>query len=245
MTDKLHFGLMQVDLLTLPEAVKAIAELAGRDGPSLVMTPNLHRYSLLASDDDVRAAYDMATLVLPDGWPIVSALRRRPGGAHASQVCGSDLLPLLLRTAASRGLSVALIGGMDPHASADAARRASPGLRVVYVDDGRYTTPPTSEQVERLVTMAEELTPDLVVLGLGAPKEEALALRVLPRLESGVVLCLGASTDFLSGHQRRAPGWVQRSRLEWAWRSFLQPSRLWHRYVKPLPAFVRAVRGKG
>lgn len=240
---RVRFGALDIDLLDLPSAVALIADLVGQPGPALVMTPNMHRYSLVVSSAVVRRAYAAATLVLPDGWPIVSVLRRRPGGAGAEQVCGSDLLPRLLGTAAGQGLTVALIGGSDPHAAAAAARRAHPALRIVHVDGGRYSSPPSPEQVERFLGLARQHAPDLLVLGLGAPKEEALAVDVLPHLARGVVLCLGGSIDFLSGHQRRAPVLVRCARLEWAWRSGMEPSRLWHRYVKPLPAFLRAAVG--
>lgn len=240
MGSRVPFGLIEVDLIGLSAAVEEVVALAAGPAPALVMTPNLHRYSLVEVVSDVRSAYAVADLVLPDGWPIASALRRSSEQATVAQVCGSDLLPALLGAAACRGLKVALVGGHDPRRAAEGATRSHPELQVVWTDDSRYAAPPTEDEVARFVDEARVRAPDIVVLGLGAPKEEMLALRALPRLDHGVVLCLGGSIDYISGHQRRAPAWLVEARLEWAWRTASDPGRLWERYLKPLPAFLRA-----
>lgn len=86
-------------------------------------------------------------------------------------------------------------------------------------------------QIE-IAKFVEEARADIVLLAIGAPQSEMVALTIASRGRArGVALCIGASVEFLSGQKRRAPAWMQRAGLEWLFRLVSEPGRLWRRYL--------------
>jgi exopolysaccharide biosynthesis WecB/TagA/CpsF family protein len=85
---------------------------------------------------------------------------------------------------------------------------------------------------DEIADFVEREAPDITFLAIGAPQSELVAHRLAKRGRArGVALCIGASIEFLSGVRRRAPHWMQRAGLEWAFRLLSEPRRLWRRYV--------------
>ncbi len=94
---------------------------------------------------------------------------------------------------------------------------------------------------ERILAAVAALKPDLVVLGLGAPKQELWIHAHADRLEAKVALCIGATIDFLAGEKRRAPRWMRRVGLEWFHRLSSEPGRLAKRYLRDAWVFPQLV----
>ena len=243
-TGAVRLGHAEVDAIGFDEAVSAIAQPASlRPSPLLVVTPNIAHISMLERDAALQDAYARAGLVLADGWPVAAAATRL-GGVAVPRVTGADLLPAVLDRAATTGLAVALVGGREGAAPLAAARAVAdrPGLRVVLAEGPRFPDRPAAVDAERLAAM---LPPgaDVVVLGLGAPKQELL---VAAGLRAGVLppaayLCFGAAIDFLAGVVTRAPERWQRWHLEWAHRVVHEPRRLAGRYLVAAPRFAAVV----
>jgi N-acetylglucosaminyldiphosphoundecaprenol N-acetyl-beta-D-mannosaminyltransferase len=224
----------RIHALTMDEAVDAVAQWIGWRGASCryVVTPNVHHTVMFQRDQRLRQAYASAGLVLADGMPIVLAARllgrRLPG-----RVAGSDLVPALLDRLGAAGLRVYLLGAEPDVAQTAAAniRRRWPGVQVV----GTCSPPPGFErdpaQNEAILAGIEAARPDVLVVGLGAPKQELWVHAQQARIRAPVALCVGATIDFLAGHRRRAPRWMQRAGLEWLYRLVLEPRRLVGRYA--------------
>lgn len=219
------------DRLTMSQAVSEI--LAGtKQSFRFVVTPNVHHLIRLHDDGrELRASYDRAWRVLCDSRILarLAALR----GIDLPVVTGSDMTAAIVPLAARDGLSVTIIGST----SDDCARLALlyPGLRISH-----YAPPMgfirSEAEVVRCVEFVIEQGSDLVFLAVGMPQQEILARRIGERPEAtGVGLCIGASIDFLTGKQRRAPVWVQKLSLEWLYRLTSDPRRLGRRYLIECP----------
>jgi N-acetylglucosaminyldiphosphoundecaprenol N-acetyl-beta-D-mannosaminyltransferase len=146
-------------------------------------------------------------------------------------------------TADGRGMSVFLLGA-GPGVAERAARRIVerwPNVAVV----GTYSPPLGFERDDRendkIVELVNQARPDVLVVGLGAPKQELWIARHRGQLQAKTALCIGATIDFLAGEKSRAPRWMQRCGLEWLHRLSSEPKRLFRRYAHDARVFPRLV----
>jgi N-acetylglucosaminyldiphosphoundecaprenol N-acetyl-beta-D-mannosaminyltransferase len=204
-----------------------------------VVTPNVNHVVLFQRHPEFARVYADADFVLVDGAPIVLASRLFGRGVP-ERVAGSDLVPRLFdRAPAERRIGVFLLGAR-PEVNEKAARRAEerwPGIRVV----GRESPPvgfETSEAANRqILAKIAEAKPDVLVVGLGAPKQELWVHRHRDSIQAKVALCVGATIDFIAGEKPRAPVWMRKSGLEWLHRIATEPRRLSGRYLRDGLAF--------
>ena len=240
--------LPEVDILgirihALSEA-QCIAHIIGelREGRGgWVATPNLDHLRRLCRDSSFRALCSQASLLVPDGIPLLwaSRLQRTP---LPGRVAGSDLISSLTRGAAEDGRSVFLLGG-DPgtaEAAAIVLQQRNPGLRIAGL-----TCPPIGferdeERMWQLTDQLVQAAPDIVYVALGSPRQERLMQQLRSVLPATWWLGIGISFSFLSGDVKRAPRWMQRAGLEWIHRMAQEPRRLAYRYlVQGLPFALR------
>jgi N-acetylglucosaminyldiphosphoundecaprenol N-acetyl-beta-D-mannosaminyltransferase len=190
-------------------------------------------------DSQVRAAVLGATLAVPDGQPLVWALRAL-GHARATRVYGPDLMARFCARAALTGTPMYLYGGRTPAALELLERRLRerfPGLRIV----GGYSPPFRALSVDEeqdAIAAIDSSGAQVVWVGTGQPKQEQWMLAMRPRLAAPLLVGVGAAFDFHAGLVSQAPGWMQRAGLEWAYRLSREPRRLWRRYARYNPLFV-------
>lgn len=223
---------MRIDPVTQAEAVGRIigALAAGRGG--VVVTPNLDHLRQFAADPRVRDLYAHADLVLADGMPLVWASRLM-GDPLPERVAGSDLIWSLSEACAAADRSVFLLGG-NPGAADDAARvltQRFPGLRVAgtLCPPMGFDADPAGMAAVRDALVAA--APDVVYVGVSFPRSGRVAEALRADVPGAWFLGLGVSLSFVSGEISRAPGWVQRTGLEWVYRILQEPRRLFVRYV--------------
>ncbi|HEX8910305.1 MAG TPA: WecB/TagA/CpsF family glycosyltransferase [Anaeromyxobacteraceae bacterium] len=238
-TPRLVLGAVPVDRVSLAEALDRIEALvvAGRGGA--VFTPNVDHVVLASREPALARAYAAVDLSLADGMPVVWAARLL-GAPVPERVSGSDLAFPLLERAARCGWRTYLLGGA-PGVAEEAARRLRarlPSLVVAGTDAPRITLEPGDPEGEAALARLGAARPDLVLVALGAPKQELWIHRHRTALGPAVAVGVGATLDFLSGRVRRAPRWVSRAGLEWLWRLGREPRRLWRRYLVQDPAFA-------
>jgi N-acetylglucosaminyldiphosphoundecaprenol N-acetyl-beta-D-mannosaminyltransferase len=190
-------------------------------------------HSLVEAHDDpaLRAALSARDAIsAPDGMPLVWVGRTL--GRPVQRVCGPDLMPALIDRSRGIGARHYFYGGAPGVAQrlADEMSTAYPGLQVAGVHSPPFR-PLTSDEEAAEIAMINETRPDFVWIGLGAPKQDLWAFRMRPHLDAAVLLAVGAAFDFHSGGLRRAPAWMQRSGLEWAFRLYIEPRRLARRYL--------------
>ena len=225
-----------IDVLRMSEALEIVQAWAAApfDRCRYVVTPNVDHTVLLQQRQELRDAYRDAALVLADGWPVVAA-SRLVGKPLPERVPGSDLVPLLLKAVLpTTPLRVFLLG-----AAPGVGERAARNIRGQWLNVdivGVYSPPFGFEQDEdennKILYLVEQTEPDILVVGLGAPKQELWVHANRDRLRAKVALCVGATIDFLAGEKARAPRWLQRLGLEWLHRMLSDPRRLVGRYAR-------------
>jgi N-acetylglucosaminyldiphosphoundecaprenol N-acetyl-beta-D-mannosaminyltransferase len=190
-------------------------------------------------DARMRDAYSRVDLSLPDGMPLLWASRLL-GTRLPEKVSGSDFTPRLLERAAARGWRVYFLGGA-PGVAAQARDRLvgqMPGLQVVGVDAPRFAVTDSRESQRDVVAAIRATKPDIVLVAFGAPKQEVWIDLARDELKPAVLLGIGASLDFIAGTVPRAPRWMSSGGLEWLFRLWREPRRMWHRYLVRDPGFV-------
>lgn len=235
-------GRAWIDCLTWEQAITEILRLAREtsDRRAVVVTPNIQHIVMLEDDPQLQGAYERADLVLPDGAPVALLAGSRVGHRQR-RIAGADLLPVLCGRAADEGLSVGFLGGL-PGAAQEAMDRLTathPHLRVVFLAAPEWGFETDPDQVAPLLASVQDRRPDLLMLGLGTPKQEAFVTAHARELGGGVALCIGAAIDYAGGAAERAPLSLQRLGLEWLWRLKEEPRRLGPRYARATPRFTR------
>lgn len=236
------------DRLTMDEAVARIVAMAKlRDRPRHVCTANLDHLVLMSRDADFAAAYADSDLIIADGAPIVWLSKAFADGGAAplpERVAGSDLFWEVARASSETGIRIFLLGGM-PGAASEAAerlRQRHPGAQICGTYCPPFETFGTREEQERIARILHDAAPDVLMVALGAPKQEKWIHANKVRLGVPVSIGVGGSFEMAAGHVKRAPLWVQGVGLEWFFRFAQQPSRLFKRYfVDDLPYLVRLV----
>jgi N-acetylglucosaminyldiphosphoundecaprenol N-acetyl-beta-D-mannosaminyltransferase len=155
----------------------------------------------------------------------------------AERVAGSDLIPLLARRAAECGYSIYLLGAAPGVAAsaADVLKEQYPGLKIAGV-----SSPPFSSVLDMDPAVLDDIRaakPDILLVAFGNPKQEKWIGMHRRDLSVPVMIGVGATLDFIAGHRKRAPRWMQVAGLEWLFRLLQEPRRLWRRYVVDLLAF--------
>ena len=225
-------SVIRVNMPDHPSLLSEITRrLRGGEGFALA-TINLDHLVKLRQDTRFREAYSRQDLVVADGNPIVwlSRLARDPVGL----VTGSDLVIPLARLAAAEDAGLALVGTTDAALDAAAAeiQRRAPGCRIVARIAPPMGFDPDSDAARDLLMQIQASGARLCFLALGAPKQERLAARGRSLVPEIGFASIGAGLDFLAGNQRRAPEWVRRIAMEWAWRMLSAPRRLVPRYAR-------------
>lgn len=200
----------------------------------LVVTANVDHALKLQVDPDFRAAYDSAALRTVDGAPL-AWLAQGVAGQRVYRHTGADLLPAVCSW--SKGASkILLLGGSDK-----VGKRAAAALRDRYDANVSHLSVGQISRLERtpeLTASLRRIRPDYVFICLGAPKQELWFLENRSELPPAVFVGAGAAIDFAAGSATRAPLFVQRIGMEWAWRLAREPRRLFRRYLVEGPHFL-------
>ena len=192
-------------------------------------------------DAELREAVLGASLVVPDGQPLVWALQAL-GHPLATRVYGPDLMAAHCARAAHTGMPVYLYGGSSDAALAQLRRRLAerhPGL-VIAGGHSPPHRPLTEAEAARVAADIDGSGARVVWVGIGVPKQEKWMAAMRPVLSAPVLIGVGAAFDFHAGLVAQAPPALQRAGLEWAYRLSREPRRLWRRYFNYNPRFVAA-----
>lgn len=239
MSERIVLDGVALDAVTEDEVVEAVrTALDGGEGGRII-TPNVDILRQARTDPAVRAYLAEATFVVADGAPLVWA-SKLAGTPLPERVAGSDLIWSLSAGLARDGRSIFVLGGepADP-GFVDGAGRAAfalstayPGLRVAGWRSPEYGFERYPHTLASVCRDVIEAKPDLVYVGIGFPKQEWLISLLRPELPFSWFIGCGAAVNFVAGDQDRAPGWMQRSGLEWAHRLGREPRRLARRYLR-------------
>ena len=238
---RVKIGQLEIDPLTFSEALERIAELVDRRNGGAVFTPNVDHIVKAERHASFRLAYDRADLSLADGMPLIWASRLL-GSPLPEKVSGSDLVLPLMHIAAERRWRVYLLGGAPGVAEAAAERLdREVGAQIVGTDSPVVDLDGAPGDPELMLERLRGARPDVVLVALGAPKQELWIELFADRIRPAVAIGVGGSLDFVAGKVKRAPAWMSRAGLEWLFRLVQEPRRMWRRYLVEDPAFIAIV----
>ena len=220
------------------EALDRIEEFVEERVPRQVVTVNLDFLRIASSSGEFKATLNAADLALADGMPLVWA-SSVAGARLPERVAGIDLVDAICERGDREGWSVFLLGAAPGVAVAagDELVRRYPNLRIA----GTYSPPHGAwgeDEDEYIRARVRFARPDVLLVALGAPKQDVWIRDNLLHLDVPVSIGVGCTFDVLSGGTPRAPRWMRRTGLEWFYRLSSEPGRLWRRYLLDLPAFA-------
>ncbi|MEM7062783.1 MAG: WecB/TagA/CpsF family glycosyltransferase [Cyanobacteria bacterium P01_B01_bin.77] len=226
-----------VDATSYGDACDRISRWTTAKQSCYIVAANVHVVMTAYWNQDYRRILNHAALVTPDGMPLVWGLRRL-GITHQPRVYGPDLMLAWCDRAAQEQLSIYLYGGTSPM-----VQRLAQNLQQQFPDliiAGSHAPPfrsltPAEEAAD--VAAIRQSGAAVVFVGLGCPKQEEWMARQQGKLNT-VMIGVGAAFSFHSGTVSQAPRWMMSWGLEWAYRLWQEPRRLWRRYVLNNSAFL-------
>lgn len=230
------FGI-PLDRLLLSQAIDRLeCWIQTRSDTRFVLTPDTTALMRSRWDSVLKEAYRTADLVTADGTGLVWASRVL-GAPLPERVTGIDLLEALWNRAAAEGYRLFFLGAKPgvAYAAAQQLRTRFPLLNIVGVHHGYFAR----SQEEAIVNAIRDAAPDLLLVGMGVPRQENWILRMKDQLNVPVIIGVGGSFDVLSGRLRRAPRTWQALGIEWLWRAIQEPQRFWR--VRVIPLFVMKI----
>lgn len=207
--------------------------------PSYVVTPNAQHVLSLQRDAHFRDIYEKAFLAVPDGVSLLWSAKFLQTPLNG-RVNGTDLFEQLSAVAEKKGLKIFLLGGRA--GAAQAAKRTlqarHPELKIVGTHCPPYGFESQPEELASINSKIKAAAPDILFVGLGAPKQEKWIYNNYQQLGVPVSLGIGVSFELVADMVQRAPLWMQKWGLEWLFRLIVEPKRLWKRYIMGNPQFM-------
>lgn len=228
---------IQVDKVTMDEALQRCLSWVDGNEPKLVITPNAEIAHRAGTDPELARLINEADLVIADGIGIVWASKIL-GEPVPQKVAGIELVNGLLRALSNRGRGSVYLLGAKPEVVAESARRVAelyPGVTVAGYHHG-YFGP---DEEAAVVARVADARPDVLVVGMGAPRQEKFMDRYRHQLGAKVSFGAGGTIDGWAGVSPRAPQWMIRANLEWLYR-IVRLGRV-SRALPPLMKFGLAV----
>jgi len=227
-----------VSVINMDEALRRSERLLDREEKGYICVTGVHGIMEAQRDESFRATLNRSFLCTPDGMPTVWIGRLR-GHHEMSRVYGPDFMLQLCQRSVERGCRHFLYGAQPDTLEKlqHCLERVIPDIRIV----GTYSPPfrPLSQPEEdELIAVVAEARPDIVWVGLSTPKQERFMARMIDRLDTRLMIGVGAAFDIHAGLLPDAPNWMKNAGLQWLYRLMKEPRRLWRRYLANNPRFL-------
>lgn len=228
---------MRVDATSYEDATQRVLTWAQERESCYVCASNVHMTMEVYDSPEFANVVNNSALVTPDGMPLVWALRAL-GIKDASRVYGPTLTLHICEAAAREGVPIGLYGGTPESLAAfvEFLQKRFPGIQIVCQISPPFR-PITPKEDAAYTQQIVESGAQILFVGIGCPRQEFWMAAHKDRIPA-VMLGVGAAFDFHSGRVKQAPSWMQKMGLEWLFRLFMEPKRLWKRYFKHNPRFV-------
>jgi N-acetylglucosaminyldiphosphoundecaprenol N-acetyl-beta-D-mannosaminyltransferase len=230
-----------IDLAKPADLLRRISSWVGEGhGARRVMYVNAHVLNQSQERPELRCALESADLVYCDGYGVRLAAKALDVEIP-HRMTGADWIWGLASLCELNGQSLYLLGS-EPGVAAEAGARLQrwyPRLRIAGTHHGYFETGTAHD--ERVMEDINAKRPDIVLVGMGSPKQELWVERWAAHLDTDVVWTVGALFDYVSGRVPRAPAWLADNGLEWIFRFAIEPNRMWRRYLVGNPQFLSRV----
>jgi N-acetylglucosaminyldiphosphoundecaprenol N-acetyl-beta-D-mannosaminyltransferase len=233
---------VRVDDVTREETLEQIEKFMSEPGLHQIVTPNIDHILHAQSDEEFRVLVNQSALSVPDGkWLMrgsrLAGIRLREG------VTGRLLVEPMCERAAKEGWSIYILASVNDvaHIAGERLREKYPGLKVAGTRSPSMQFGKNEAETASILWELNELKPDILFLGVGAPKSEKWIYRFRDRLPSRVAIGVGYAFDVIAGRISECPAWMTRTGMEWAYRLLVEPKRLWKRYLVRDPKFFALI----
>jgi len=202
-----------------------------QDDKMLISTINAHSYNVSQKDQFFKEALDKSDVLIPDGISVVWALKWLKN-KNTKKIAGADLFYFEMNRLQEKGGKCFFLGS-----TRETLNKIKERISIEFPDVhvGTYSPPYVTEFSQkdsiRMVQSVNSFKPDVLFIGLTAPKQEKWAYKYYKQLNTGHICCIGAVFDFYSGNKKRAPEWLIKLGLEWLYRLIIEPKRMWRRYI--------------
>ncbi|HAC91286.1 MAG TPA: glycosyltransferase [Planctomycetaceae bacterium] len=232
---------MGVSCVDYQSAVSSIVFAAKQGLSGLVSCHSVHAVVTLTSTAQLQDMINQFDLITPDGQPVRWAMNWLHRAKLKERVYGPELMLRLCAQAQQDAMPVYLYGGNEivSEKLCAALQDKFPGLIIAGAEAPPFR-PLTLEEDLQVAKRINASGAKLIFIGLGCPKQDQFAYRQRDRIQ-GIQICVGAAFDFHAGVKAMAPYWMQKRGLEWLFRLYQEPGRLWKRYVTTNSVFVLKV----
>lgn len=230
-----------ISAITMQQAVNQVTRWIDSRTCRYVSVCTVHTVMECRRNERMRDAVNAASLATPDGMPLVW-LSRRQSHQPVDRVYGPDLMLALCQLSVERGYSHYFYGGAAgvPELLVEKLQHHFPGLKVAGTCSPPFR-PLTATEEAQIIGQINQAAPDIIWVGLGTPKQDLWMAAHRHQLTAPVLIGVGAAFDFHTGRIPQAPRWMQQSGLEWLFRLWQEPRRLWYRYLVYNPLFIALV----
>jgi N-acetylglucosaminyldiphosphoundecaprenol N-acetyl-beta-D-mannosaminyltransferase len=229
---------IRIAAINIPDLINTIFSYINSVKKGYIIMRDIHGLVLAQNSNEIMKAHKFAALVVPDGMPLVW-IGKLKGFKKIDRCYGPDLMLATMKETTNNGFRHFFYGGKPGVAEKlkSIMETRFKGVNIV----GTFTPPfralNKTEEIE-LITLVSKLKPDIIWTGVSTPKQELFMYEFLSKLETKVIIGVGAAFDFHTGRIKQAPSWIQRSGFEWLFRIFQEPGRLWKRYLIIIPTFI-------
>jgi exopolysaccharide biosynthesis WecB/TagA/CpsF family protein len=229
---------VEISATNYDDLVRSLIAAARRGQSALVSFLPVHGVVTAALDPRYRYHINAFDVVAPDGQPVRWAINSFHKLRLPDRVCGPETMLRLCQRAAENGIGIYLYGSTEATLNRLRANLEDrfPSIRIVGIESPPFREL-TPEENLAVVERINNSGAGFVFIGLGCPRQDFFAYNNRNRIKP-VQMCVGAAFDFHAGNKKMAPGWMQRSGLEWIYRLAQEPRRLWKRYLVTNTAFI-------
>jgi N-acetylglucosaminyldiphosphoundecaprenol N-acetyl-beta-D-mannosaminyltransferase len=208
---------------------------------SLINTLNAHSFNTVQTDEDFHHALLSSDVLLPDGISVVWAIRMLTG-QKIQKTAGADLFFYEMERVNAMGGKCFFLGSSEATLKKIQKRAEEEYPNVeVHTYSPPYKTEFDKEDNKLMIDAVNAVEPEVLFVGMTAPKQEKWAHQHYDQLQVGHVCCIGAVFDFYAGTVKRAPNWMIRIGMEWFYRLIKEPRRMWRRYLIGNVKFIRYI----
>jgi N-acetylglucosaminyldiphosphoundecaprenol N-acetyl-beta-D-mannosaminyltransferase len=235
--DRLRVVSLSVTVCDSGSITERVSELVAAENGGYICFSTVHMVMESHDDPQYGERVNAANMVIPDGMPLVW-MQKLQGRKDARRTRANDMMIELCSVAESRGWSVGFYGASQKVIDQIKTRAANdfPELKVAYAFSPPFR-PLSEDEESEIKNQIATASPDLLFVGLGCPKQENWMSKNSPHLQT-VMFGVGASFDFFAGNIKESPAWIGSLGLEWLFRLWQEPRRLWYRYLILNPRFI-------
>ena len=224
-----------IDCLNMAQTIDRIENYIKERKTCRHVVVNVSKFVEMRKDLRLRKIISGCDIINADGMPIVwaSGILGQP---LPERVAGIDLFQDLVRLCEEKGYRPFFFGAREGVVKKVGVKflKRYPALKIAGYRDGYYS----EEEEPRIAEMIRNSRADMLFVGFSSPKKEKFLEKWMPVMQVPFCMGVGGSFDVVAGRTRRAPVWMQKSGLEWLYRIYQEPRRMWKRYLKTNPVFI-------